>query len=245
MKSMDGTKSAVDASSVQIGTTVPESKIPGGGTPSVSSGPSISGGPPASSGPPVASGTDTVSGPPATVAVSSPMAGQVAPGGTAQGPAPVTRVEPSMGQRIPGGVKFGQDPFMNVQSAFREGFVTKLASMGLDPDQLEEALLKKAQGRGPMGAFVGEGAEFTADMAKLLAKSLLGVGIGLPPLIGAGLGYGMGKSRQTSLADIEAMKETALLNEYSQAIKRLNRQERKRVRSIEPATPTAEAATEV
>jgi len=128
------------------------------------------------------------------------------------------------------------------KQAFRLGFARELAARGISPAQLNAALEKRAQGSAVGGALAGAGKVGGEGIKALsgLAKALVGLGLVGVPLAGLGIGWGLGRSKRTSPADLEAMKEIGLTKEYEEAVRRLRRRKQIKESAVAATGPTAD-----
>lgn len=111
---------------------------------------------------------------------------------------------------------------MNIKEAYRYGFATKLAALGMSPSEFEAAWLeKRAFPKGITG--------------NLLALGAAGVGTAavLPWLTGLMTGYQFGGGKEVSPADIEHLRQTSILSSYADAIKRMRMTNRRKARDDE------------
>lgn len=104
---------------------------------------------------------------------------------------------------------------MTKEQSFRIGFAKRLAELGVEPSQLVKLsqvkfdLMKALEAAGKLGW-----------------KGLLGIA-SVPPMLGAGLGYGLEASRIVSPEDLKAMREAAMLQEYQYAIDQLEKEKKR------------------
>lgn len=114
-----------------------------------------------------------------------------------------------------------------VKHAFRDGFLDKMAEMGVTPTQMNallstpevrssihDAVVSLTKSSGGWEALVNG----LGGLGELGMTGLAALALG-PPLAGATLGYAF--SPRTSDQDIESLKEIELLKEYQSAIDKL------------------------
>jgi hypothetical protein len=118
---------------------------------------------------------------------------------------------------------------MDRRQAFREGFIEKLAELGVGPAELNDRLDSQAQtmfkSSVDLAGTVREGLSGVKD----IGTGALMLALGLPFLGGSLAGYTL--RPRTTETDITSMKELSLLREYQAAINQAEReQERERKR---------------
>jgi hypothetical protein len=115
-----------------------------------------------------------------------------------------------------------------IKQAYKLGFAERLARRGITPDQVQAACVtKQADTVGSVAEAAGQAGSRGLDVLKSLAH----LGLLVPPLVGGAIGYGLERSKVVSPADLQHVKDVALLRDYKAAITRLQKeQERERQR---------------
>lgn len=106
---------------------------------------------------------------------------------------------------------------MTIKEAYKEGFAEYLADTGISPDRLD-TMLKQSN------TIAAEAVENVANtlgsgLNKATAAALMAA-IGIPALAG----WGLGATKRTGQADLQALTDTALIKDYEDAIQRLRTQ---------------------
>jgi len=126
---------------------------------------------------------------------------------------------------------------MDTKQAFRDGFIDKLADMGVEPEYVD-GVLKDSETRmsvhNALSALVKYG---ESGAVASLAQGLTNIGAGtlaamllVPPLAGGLLGYTL--SPRTSAEDIQAMKDMELLKEYQSALGKLEEEKKRELKAL-------------
>lgn len=105
---------------------------------------------------------------------------------------------------------------MTRKQAFKYGFATKIAELGLSPSEFE-ALTMSKQAAGDADGVGGEVADTATDLMKAL---LIGGALAVPAL-GFGAGYSLAGSNAASQSDIDTMKSEYIANEYERAVREM------------------------
>lgn len=108
---------------------------------------------------------------------------------------------------------------MTAIEAFKLGFIKECAARGVLPDQLDAMLTKWADVK--RAGVAGTAAEGIKELLGGLSKATF---VGLPAL-SALAGWGLGSQTKTTDEDMKAMEQTALVNEYRDAVRRLKLQD--------------------
>lgn len=104
---------------------------------------------------------------------------------------------------------------MTVKDAYKIGFLSKMADAGLSPSALEARFAKRAS---------GDKKESPADKALPFLTKLL---IGAVPAAGAIGGWSLAGTDNMSEADLDAIRQKMVIDEYATARDELRRRQRR------------------
>lgn len=139
---------------------------------------------------------------------------------------------------------------MTRTEAFKLGFLEYMADRGMDPDVLDDLLVKRADGL--TGALAGAakgmgsiGAQGLKGMGLLGAAGAKGLLFGVPATAAVG-GWFLGSQDKVTKADLRAMEEMALINEYQDALKQMHDEDRseRKIKNRPVAGQTSESVLE-
>lgn len=129
---------------------------------------------------------------------------------------------------------------MEPRLAFKVGFLRKCAELGLTRTETLAAVklaraqlataAANAQVKEALTELVSRPLEAAYDVGGHLLKSLGNLGLATaiagPPVLGAGLGYGLSRATDISDEDVDAVKKRELIDEYLRQAQRLRRRTR-------------------
>ena len=123
--------------------------------------------------------------------------------------------ESVVGKRVVEGVKNS-----SVRQAFKVGFCKRMVELGVDPEQFEVMMYKRAGGLADaVKTMVGGAGNIAGGVGKL---GLIGI-----PAVSALAGWGLGSQDNVTGDDVKDLERLSTIHEYENAIKRMHRMDAK------------------
>ncbi len=121
---------------------------------------------------------------------------------------------------------------LSIKEAFMRGFAQELADRGVTPSSLVKAALTGSEVASTVGSGIGSAAGGIGQVATTGSKLLAALAIGLPAAVGGTLGYYSTLPEQVEQADIDAMREQDLIENYRRAAEDLKARQARFARKV-------------